>query len=419
MVPGQDDYFLLDLTPKITEHNGRVHKHKELFRSVPQRCFKKDDLYTLSFDGGTTDAIERTFFGGIDGRGQYAIPIFSSFTGITKGGLDWFWDFGMFMGAQRFRTPRGLDEIKVRAGRDDESENWAVYLTTLGAGARRTPPRSFAGAGQNEIVAAVTAMSGFYMTMWTEGSWEVVHARQSPTKFIVTDNPVTFYCKSMFPSDWDYPNDCALEQIGTRTIFPLGLDSCLILTHVQQGRNPWSTPTEWRINPRHFAYTMMHIGRVQFGRELEEDEVLRINYILKKRATRYIAAANKDWLFPEQRVSTRDWHLLDYDWFLLPHLWKTHFTTGLMAGDGKGRRFAVDEYGRPPWHPQYQDKLQREIDWMTSEAAKREWAKKRVGKSQAKVDKYEHGEVAEDMMREYLEGEGLLPKQDQGVERRP
>jgi hypothetical protein len=223
----------------------------------------------------------------------------------------------------------------------------------------------------------------------------------------------------MFPSDWDYPNDCALEQIGTRTIFPLGLDSCLILTHVQQGRNPWSTPTEWRINSRHFAYTMMHIGRVQFGRELEEDEVLRINYILKKRATRYIAAANKDWLFPEQRVSTRDWHLLDYDWFLLPHLWKTHFTTGLMAGDGKGRRFAVDEYGRPPWHPQYQDKLQREIDWMTSEAAKREWAKKRVGKSQAKVDKYEHGEVAEDMMREYLEDEGLLPKEDQGGERRP
>jgi hypothetical protein len=46
MVPGQDDYFLLDLTPKVTEHNGRVNKHKELFPSVPQRCFKKDDLYT-------------------------------------------------------------------------------------------------------------------------------------------------------------------------------------------------------------------------------------------------------------------------------------------------------------------------------------------------------------------------------------
>ena len=413
MVPGQEDYFLLDLTPKITENNGTVHQHRELFPSVPKRCFKKGDLYTLSFGGQTTDEMERTFFGGIDGRGQYAIPRLSSFTGITKGGLGWFTDFAMFMGAQRFRTPRGLDEIKVRAGRDDESENWAVYLTNRGARARVTQPRSFVGAGRNEIVAAVSAMAGFYMTMWTEGFWEIVHARQSPTKFIVTDNPVTFYCKSMFSSEWDYPNDCALEQIGTRTIFPLSLDSCLILTHVQQSRNPWSTPTECRINPRHFAYTMMHIGQVQFGRELEEDEVLRINYILKKRATRYIAAANKDWLFPEQRVSIRDWHLLDYDWFLLPHLWKIPFTTGLMAGDRRGRMFAVDEYGRHPGHPQYQDKLQRKIDWITLDAAKKEWAKKRVSKSQAKVDPHEHGEVSEDMMRGYLEDEGLLPKQDQ------
>ena len=348
MVPGEDDYFLLDLTPKITEHNGKVYKHKELFPSVPQRCFKKEDLYTLSFDGGTTDAIERTFFGGIDGRGQYAIPLLSSFTGITKGGLDWFWDFGMFMGAQRFRTPRGLDEIKVRAGRDDESENWAVYLTTLGAGARRTPPRSFAGAGQNEIVAAVTAMSGFYMTMWTERLLGGRSRAESATKFIVTDDPVTFYCKLMFKSDWDYPNGPELKQIGTRTLFPLGLDSCLIITHTQLVRNLWSTPTETRENARSFERVMMHLGTIQFGRGLLEDEVLRINYILKKRATRYVAAAREEWLYPERSVSTTDWILLDDDRFLLPHLWKVPFTTGMAGGGGKAPPWAVDEYGDRP-----------------------------------------------------------------------
>ena len=80
--------------------------------------------------------------------------------------------------------------------------------------------------------------------MWMEGVWEIVRARQSKTKFIVSDNPVTFYCKSTFPSDWLYPNDCNLKQIGTRTLFPLGPDSCLIITHLQLARNPKATPTE-------------------------------------------------------------------------------------------------------------------------------------------------------------------------------
>jgi hypothetical protein len=47
---------------------------------------------------------------------------------------------------------------------------------------------------------------------------------------------------------------------------------------------------------------MKNLLDTQFGRELEEDEVLRINYILKRRATRYIAAAEEEWLYPEKRV---------------------------------------------------------------------------------------------------------------------
>ena len=148
------------------------------------------------------------------------------------------------------------------------------------------------------------------------GNWEIVRATKSPTKFIVTDDPVAFYCKMVFESQWVYPNEMSPKQIGTPTIFPLGLDSCIIITHVQLLRDPWSTPTEMRTNARSYQSAMKHLGNIQFGRELEEDEVLRINYILKRRAVRYIAAAEKDWLYPERHVSTTEWTKLDDDWFL-------------------------------------------------------------------------------------------------------
>jgi hypothetical protein len=94
---------------------------------------------------------------------------------------------------------------------------------------------------------------------------------------------------------------------------------------------------------------MKYLLEIQYGRELEEDEVLRINYILKRRAARYIAAAEKEWLFPEKRVSITDWTKLDNDWFLFPNLWKVSFTTGIMAGWADGSAWAADEYGHHPW----------------------------------------------------------------------
>jgi putative transposase len=57
---------------------------------------------------------------------------------------------------------------------------------------------------------------------------------------------------------------------------------------------------------------------VQTERYLTDDEVLRINFILKRRATRYIASASEDGLYPERHVSTDHWSKLDHDWFLLP-----------------------------------------------------------------------------------------------------
>jgi hypothetical protein len=314
--------------------------------------------------------MERMFFGDIDNRGRGAVTHFADFHELSDGTPDAFRDLAPYMGAQRFRTPRGLDEIKRRA----------VYSTDK----------------QNAVLATLSLVFQSYATMWTEGVWEIVRATQSPTKFIVTDDPVTFYCRLVFPSEWTYPNDVSIKQIGTKTLLPLGLDSCLIITHLQLARNPRATPTELRSNPRFYDQTLKHIGEIQFGRELEEDEVLRINYILKRRATRYVAAAEEEWLYPERRASTTDWGKLDDDWFLLPNLWRVHFTTGIMMGGGKARPFAMDEYGRKPWDREYQNPRQREREWETFEAGKREWARKRVGR-----------DVSNEMMDEFLAEEGL------------
>jgi hypothetical protein len=389
LLPGQTELQHLDLHPHVSIDRSDVeHKHRDLYPRGPKFCFYKDDLYTLSFGRETTDEMERRFFGHIDESGHKAVRELAEFNGISNSHLPSFQHLVSYIGAQRFRTPRGLDDIRKRAA-------WRQMVV-----------------GQNSTLAALADGFQAYQTMWMEAIWEVVRARESATKFIITDDPVTFYCKLMFKSEWDYPNGPELKQIGTRTLFPLGLDSCLIITHTQLVRNLWSTPTETRENARSFERVMMHLGTIQFGRELLEDEVLRINYILKKRATRYVAAAREEWLYPERSVSTTDWTLLDDDRFLLPHLWKVPFTTGMAGGGGKAPPWAVDEYGYRPWERGYQDKRRREREHVSCDRGKLEWAKGRVGKPIAHIDKSEHDEVHDRMMREYLEAEGLLQKKE-------
>jgi hypothetical protein len=92
----------------------------------------------------------------------------------------------------------------------------------------------------------------------------------------------------------------------------------------------------------------------------------------------------------------------------LPNLWSVSFTSEIVMG-GDGWAWAMDEYGRHPGDPQFQNKKQHEIDWVLHEVSKREWAKKRVGKAVAQVDEFRHGKVGEALMRKYLQEEGLLP----------
>jgi len=380
LTPGKTRFFYLDLTPETVVCNGVPHQRRALLRWSPERCFYRDDIYTVKLGSWTTDQIERSFFGEVDRRGREAVMHFAEFEQIIEPTWGAGRDLAPYMDAQKFRTPRGLDLLKKRTGSLDHT----VLLFEM--------QRQFQ-----------------FSTMWMEGVWEIVRARHSPTKFIVTDDPVTFYCKTVFPSEWTYPNEVALRQVGTRTIFPLGLDSCLIVTHLEFVRNPWSVPTMHRTNARSFESATKHLGHIQFGRELEEDEVLRINYVMKRRAARYIAAAEEEWLYPELRVSTTEWTRMDDDWFLLPHLWRVPFSREIIVGHRDGTASAWAEYGRRPWQRGYKDEKQFNREWQTCELAKQEWARKRMGRSRARTDDRMGRDVADELMDDYLRKQGLLP----------
>ena len=380
--PGQTKLYYLDLKPETVVGETFRYTKKAVRFLDPALCFCVSDLYSMRFGRHVTDTLEQHFFGAVDRLGAPAAEFFNSFNAIRTGINKFYQDFLAYIAAQRFRTLRGLDWIKRQAGAPD----------------------------QTRTLIAMRELFQLYNAMWMEGVWELVHARNSARKFIVSDNPVTFYNRRIFPHEDAYPGGDDFPKVGTRTIFPVSMDCCLIITHLQLVRNPWSKPLAIRENARMFGQTMAKLTAIQVGRELEEDEVLRINYILKQRATKFIAAPNREALCPENQFAKTDWSKLDDDWFLLPNPWKVGFTTGIVAGFKDGSTLAVDEYGRSPRHPRFEDGRRREAEHRTFENGRREWAKRRIGKSLAHtLDLGREDAFSDRFMREYLQQEGLLP----------
>jgi hypothetical protein len=331
---GQNILCYLDLKSDIIDNGDFKYRKRVLRFWEPARCFCATDLYSLRFGNETTDVLEKHLFGTVDKAGAAATEFFRCYDDFKDGTGEAYQDILAYIGAQRFRTPHGLDWLAKHVGLHE----------------------------QNTVLIAIQQLFQQYGTMWTEGIWEIVHARQSPTKFIISDVPVTFFNRNIIPGGYSYPGISDFPMIGTRTIFPLSADSCLIITHLQLVRNPWNDPVERRVNARTFQPTMAYLPGIQFGRELEENEVLRINLILKRWAKKYIAAANQESLYPEMHMGNIHWTKLDQDWFLFPNLWKVNFTTEIMVGYQNGGAWGMDEYGRNPWNPGYQDKERRKFE---------------------------------------------------------
>lgn len=183
--------------------------------------------------------------------------------------------------------------------------------------------------------------------MWLEGTREIVYANESSIKFIISDHPVTIYNYACAPDSQycEYPNDPSTALIASQTIFPLDKNHCLILTNYEYANAPSSIdPTAKRTHARNFGQTLTRTNAFPRGRKLTEKQVREINFIIKKRARRFIAAAEKEWLYPETDESI-SWQNVR-ETLMLPSNNVHEFGGEMFVGYKDGSIYSQDAFGR-------------------------------------------------------------------------
>jgi hypothetical protein len=336
---GESQLHYLDMSPeqKVLS-DGRVVTMNSLSKRAPRGCFREYDLYTTRFGVVINDEVETFLFGSIDVRGARAVRAFAS--GDPSEMHRAFQDFFEFIDAQKLRTPKGLDWINAH----------------------------YASLGQTQLMVEMQGLRFMHCTMWTEGVREIVSAETSDVKFIVSDHPVTLYNASISPAAprCEYPHDPSIEWIGTQTAFVLDANTCLILTHLEYAHDPRAanliTP---RTHARYRGSSLVRTDAFIRTRKLSQDEVVAINYLLKSRARRFLAAANRDWLFPEGSF-TGEWR--DIAQVLLPKddLWRFGGEIYVSYGDGRSRY--QDAFGRTSGADQYLRRRTRKANCLPNDA---------------------------------------------------
>ena len=335
----------------------------------PAKCFSQDDLYTTVFGSLVSKEIEEKFFGKIDNSGKSSVEYFANFTHPPRGGNKHFNDMLLYMSTQKLRTPKGLENLGNITQSDD----------------------------RNQILYGMQKLSQMHCAIWTECVWCIADSSNSSTKFIISDHPVTVYNQECFPKS-PYcrgSNDPDVRSTGTHVIFPLSLDKVLILTHLSWVRNPYSDALDLRPNPSLFRSAIFNFSNIQIDRMLSELEVNEINYIIKSRAFRYVAAACEDWLYPERIVSNRRWDKLGDGYLLMPDPRGVGFREKIMIGHKHGPPDVRDEYGRPPNDPNFSDRSRRNREYNTFSSFQGEFARK-FGPERRGVS-FQYGRVSDKM----------------------
>ncbi|MBB3996147.1 hypothetical protein GGR95_003815 [Sulfitobacter undariae] len=308
----------LDLNPDQKRlPDGRIITMKNLRIWPTSRCFYQTDLYSTFFGTFINDEIERKLFGQIDDAGARAIRAFCG-DDVSH----WhrhFQDFFEYLDAQKIRTPKGLDWIRAR----------------------------YPSLAQNDLMMEMQGVRNMNCTLWTEGSREIVSAADSSVKFILTDHPVTVFNHAYPPNHkaCAYPNDPAIALKGSQTLFPMSGEHCLILSNLEYAESPNDVdPTEKRTFPKNFRNSMARTDAFIKERKLTDEEVTKINFILKARARRYIAAGHRDWLYPEKSVDCSWKDLRDVLTPPKDQLW--HFGGEMFARYEDGTVHYQDKFGR-------------------------------------------------------------------------
>lgn len=325
----QNELVHLALHPQsVVDDAGRRHRLPQQRRRPTGKCFAEDDLYSLRFGAAVSTAIEQQFFGMIDQRGAQAVDWWGDFEHPSMN-EDAISDLVRFMTAQKLRTPKGLDWLTQQLERPQP----------------------------NDVLEAMVELRTIYQTIWLECVWQIADATESPTKFIVTDHPVTIYNRALGPRhEWCRgANDPDIRLHGSHTIFPLGLERCLILTNLSWALDPYQSAVSVRPNPDFYRPTLFNIFDVQTNRQLSEQEVREINFIMKQRAYRYLAAGSEEWLYPEQFVQKSGWSEFGQGYLLMPDPRPLHEGAATVLEYSSGRTEAYDAFGRRPWDPGYDE----------------------------------------------------------------
>jgi hypothetical protein len=348
MLPGQGKYWYLDLKPEQIVKNGHRYTRRSLLPWGPASCFAEDDLYTVKWGARENVDIEKFFFGRVDNKGKAAIEFFGDFQFDREGQHEAFYGLMNFMSVQKLRTPKGLGVLSAMPG----------------------------GTNRNARLMLLQEIQDMYCATWSECIWQIADATQSPTKFIISDHPVTVYNRQCFPGSVYCKgfNDPDIRMVATHTYFPLSIDKVLILTNLAWVRNPYQSERKFRPNPGYFRETIFKFTDIQIYRSLSEQEVIEINYITKMRALRYIAGAEREWLYPEKRVPSTHWSKFGGGYLLMPEPRDVNMGGEVIVGYKGGRSRAWNEYGHRPWQEGYTDEKRSAIESAALQRFKAEWA---------------------------------------------
>ena len=320
--------FYLKLKPdEHKDAKGKTHIANPLKEQHPRSCFAEDDLYTARFGDIESREIERLFFGSIDANGKKAVDHFANYHYP-----DWRPEpvrhLVEFLSTQKLRTPKGLDWLAAQTGSTDT----------------------------NTTLAKMLELRDVFSATWIECIWQICDADNSQTKFIISDHPITVYNRVLGPRQPTWCrgfNDPDVRFVGSHIIYPLTLNKVLILTNMAWARNPYQSAKKLRPNPGFYRNTMFNFHNLSINRHLTEQEVKEINFIIKSRAYRYIAAGKKEWLYPDEDVSKSDWNVYGDGILLMPDPRSLHYGGEMYAGFNDGRKMAMDVYGRSPADPNF------------------------------------------------------------------
>jgi hypothetical protein len=102
--------------------------------------------------------------------------------------------------------------------------------------------------------------------------------------------------------------------------------------------------------------------------------VREINYITKKRALRYVAAAQQEWLHPEDHLLSTHWSKFGRELLFMPEPREIHMGGEIIVGYEGGGAESWNEYGHRPWEKGYKDDKRDAEESRTLSRFQAEWA---------------------------------------------